>query len=43
MDNCTIGPCGWSKLQITPYGINMNLEIPVVDLIYKSITGIKFC
>jgi hypothetical protein len=28
-DNCTIGPCGWHKLQITPCVINMNLEILV--------------
>jgi hypothetical protein len=41
-DNCIIGPCGWPKLQITPCGINMNLEIPVVGLIFKSIPRIKF-
>jgi hypothetical protein len=43
MDNCTINPCGWPKLQITHCGINMNSEIPLVSLIYKSIPRIKFC
>jgi len=42
MDNCIIGPCDWPKLQITLCGINMNSEIHVVGLIYKSIPEVKF-
>jgi hypothetical protein len=34
---CIIGLCGWPKLQITPCGINMNLEIPMIGFIYESI------
>jgi hypothetical protein len=41
-DNCTIGPCGWPKLQITSCGINMNSDIHLVDLTYKSIPRVKF-
>jgi hypothetical protein len=40
--NCTIGPCGWPKLQIAPFDIQINLEILVVCLIYKSLTEVKF-
>jgi len=35
MDNCTIDPFGWPKLQITSSDIKMNSKVPVVSLIYK--------
>jgi hypothetical protein len=36
-ENCTIGPYGWPKLQITSSGININSEIPLVSLINLQI------
>jgi hypothetical protein len=41
-NNCIINSCSRHKLQIIFCGINMNLEILVVDFIYKSISRIKF-
>jgi hypothetical protein len=42
IDNCIISFCGWFKLQITLFGIKMNLKIPMVNLIYKSFPGVIF-
>jgi len=30
LKNCTIGLCGWPKLQIAPSGIKINSKIPIV-------------
>jgi hypothetical protein len=41
-DNCTIGPCGWPKLQITHYGIKNNCKVHVVDKNYKLLSEVVF-
>jgi hypothetical protein len=41
MDNCTSGPCGWHKLQITPSAIKIYPEIHIVGLIYKLLPKVK--
>jgi hypothetical protein len=38
MGNCTIGSYRWPKLQITLNSIKINSDIPMVGLIYKSLS-----
>jgi hypothetical protein len=38
---CIIDLCGWHKLQIAQSGIKINSKIPIVGIIYKSLTMSK--
>jgi hypothetical protein len=41
-EKCTISPYCWPNIQIAPCSIKVNLELPVIGLIYKSLSGVKF-